>query len=64
LYNPKPIPDRYPEMTEDSGAFKTNPANSRRVPAFVMLPQCPLQRSLTVQETRSGLPGEAFTPPF
>jgi hypothetical protein len=25
-------------MTEDSGAFKTNPANSRRVPAFVMDP--------------------------
>jgi hypothetical protein len=24
-------------MTEDSGAFKTNPANSRPIPAFVML---------------------------
>jgi hypothetical protein len=51
-------------MTEDSGAFKTNPANSRRVPGFVMFPQSPLQRSLTVQETRSGMPGEALTPPF
>jgi hypothetical protein len=27
-------------MTEDSGTFKTNPANSRRVPAFVMIPAC------------------------
>jgi hypothetical protein len=27
-------------MAEDSGAFKTNPANSRQVPAFVMIPEC------------------------
>ena len=26
-------------MAEDSGAFKTNPANSRQVPAFVMIPE-------------------------
>jgi hypothetical protein len=51
-------------MTEDSGAFKTNRANSRRVPAFVMFPQSPLQRSRTAQETPSGLPSKAFTPPF
>jgi hypothetical protein len=25
-------------MAEDSGAFKTNQANSRQVPAFVMIP--------------------------
>jgi len=51
-------------MTEDSGAFKTNPANSRRVPAFVMFPQGPLQPSRTVQETSPGLANEAFTPLF
>jgi hypothetical protein len=27
-------------MAEDSGAFKTNPANSRQVPAFVMFQPC------------------------
>jgi hypothetical protein len=27
-------------MAEDSGAFKTNPANSRPVPAFVIISQC------------------------
>jgi hypothetical protein len=38
-------------MTEDSGAFKTNPANSRQVPAFVMIRGTPLQRSRTGHET-------------
>jgi hypothetical protein len=27
-------------MAEDSGAFKTNPANSCQVPAFVMFREC------------------------
>jgi hypothetical protein len=27
-------------MAEDSGAFKTNRANSLWVPAFVMIPEC------------------------
>jgi hypothetical protein len=34
-------------MAEDSGAFKTNPANSRQVPAFCDDPGAALQRSLT-----------------
>jgi hypothetical protein len=34
-------------MTEDSGAFKTNPANSRQIPAFHDDPAATLQRSIT-----------------
>jgi hypothetical protein len=34
-------------MQEDSGAFKTNPAHSRPIPAFCHDPQPPLQRILT-----------------
>jgi hypothetical protein len=34
---PKPTPDRSWEMTEDSGAFKTNPVNSGGIPPFVMI---------------------------
>jgi hypothetical protein len=37
-------------MAEDSGAFKTNPANSRRIPAFCDDPGAALQRSLTGYE--------------
>jgi hypothetical protein len=33
------------EMTEDSGAFKTFPVVSRRVPGFVMIQRRTLQRS-------------------
>jgi hypothetical protein len=34
-------------MAEDSGAFKTNPANSRQIPALFTDGAAPLQRSLT-----------------
>jgi hypothetical protein len=34
-------------MQEDSGAFKTNPAHSRQIPAFCNHPEAPLHRSLT-----------------
>jgi hypothetical protein len=34
-------------MAEDSGAFKTNPANSRQNPAICDDPGAALQRSLT-----------------
>jgi hypothetical protein len=42
-------------LTEDSGAFKTNPVNSQQVPAFVMFPARPLPSSRTIQESFSGL---------
>jgi hypothetical protein len=41
-------------MQEDSGAFKTNPANSRQIPAFCDDPGAPLHRSLTGQRSVSG----------
>jgi hypothetical protein len=47
------------DMTEDSGAFKTIPEVSRRVPGFVMIRRRPLQRSLTTKETQFGAPAFA-----
>jgi hypothetical protein len=38
-------------MAEDSGAFKTNPANSRQVPQFVPMPQHRCNEASPVQET-------------
>jgi hypothetical protein len=50
-------------MQEDSGAFKTNPANSRQIPAFCNDPGAPLHRSLTGQRSVSGMrPGHSFRP--
>jgi hypothetical protein len=34
-------------MEEDSGAFKTNPANSRQIPAYYHDPGATLQGNLT-----------------
>jgi hypothetical protein len=38
-------------MTEDSGAFKTNRAGSRRIPAFCTYPPAPLQPRLRPEKT-------------
>jgi hypothetical protein len=43
-------------MAEDSGAFKTNSANSRQIPAFYSDPGAALQRSLTDTENAFGQP--------
>jgi hypothetical protein len=43
-------------MTEDSGAFKTNLAHSRPIPAFVMMGPA-LPPSLTGQQISSGVLG-------
>jgi hypothetical protein len=40
-------------MTEDSGAFKTNLAHSRPIPAFVMMLARALPPSLTAQQISS-----------
>jgi hypothetical protein len=51
-------------MAEDSGAFKTNPANSGQIPAFVIswLGRC--NEASPVKETfpgpRPGVPGADF----
>jgi hypothetical protein len=37
-------------MAEDSGAFKTNQANSREVPAFVMIPECRCREASVVRK--------------
>src|SRR6266851_4532412 len=51
-------------MQEDSGAFKTNPAQSRPIPAFRNDPESPLHRSLTgLKKCFRHAPG-AFTPPI
>jgi hypothetical protein len=39
-------------MTEDSGAFKTNQANSHPVPAFCPGSGAPLQPCLRLEKTR------------
>jgi len=51
-------------MAEDSGAFKTNPVNSCQIPAFCNGPGAALQRSLTGQETFSGMPAGADVADF
>jgi hypothetical protein len=38
-------------MTEDSGAFKTNPADFGRVPAFCTDARAPLQPRLRLEKT-------------
>jgi hypothetical protein len=35
-------------MAEDSGAFKTNPVNSRPIEAFVMIPEPPFPSASAV----------------
>jgi hypothetical protein len=51
-------------MAEDSGAFKTNPANSRTIPAFSAGRARRCNESSPVQETfsgpRHGVPGADF----
>jgi hypothetical protein len=37
-------------MAEDSGAFKTNPANSGRVPAFVKFRECRFREASPVRK--------------
>jgi hypothetical protein len=51
-------------MAEDSGAFKTNPRNSARFPAFCNDPAAALHRSLTGLRKRFRPMLQAFTPPI
>jgi hypothetical protein len=44
-------------MAEDSGAFKTNPANSRQVPAFVKFRESRCSQASPVSETHSNMNG-------
>jgi hypothetical protein len=37
-------------MAEDSGAFKTNPVNSRQVPAFVKFRECRCREASPVRK--------------
>jgi hypothetical protein len=58
LYSPQADTGSLKQLTEDSGAFKTNQVNSQQVPAFVMFPPRPLPSSRTIRESFSGLPVE------
>jgi len=56
LYSPQADTGSLSQLTEDSGAFKTNQVNSQQVPAFVMVPAGPLPRNLTGSGNLSGMP--------
>jgi hypothetical protein len=43
-------------MAEDSGAFKTNPLNSGRIPAFVMIRERSCNLASTVKERLLDMP--------
>jgi hypothetical protein len=42
-------------MADDSGAFKTNPANSRQIPAFCDDPAWRCNEASPLKETPSGM---------
>jgi hypothetical protein len=56
LYSPQAGTGSLSQLTEDSGAFKTNQVNSQQVPAFVMFPARPLPSGRTIAESFCGLP--------
>jgi hypothetical protein len=51
LYSPQADTGPLTEMAEDSGAFKTNPANSRQTPGFVLTQPYRCNEASPVEET-------------